>query len=382
MYYVSRFVGVAALVVLLTAAWWSIVRARADAAFRKRAPEDVARAVALAPGNADYLALQALQIEYAGGDASALLERMADLNPLSSAPRIRLGLAAEVRGEYAAAEKWLLEAARVDHQFEPRWTLTNFYFRRGRREEFWQWMRPALEVSYGDRRPAFDLCWRVSDEASEILTRAIPQRREVIASYLAYLVQASRLAAAGNVAMKLAAWHDPNDLAVLYTVCDNLIDAERIEEADALWIALGQRAPSGVTNSDFEGSRIGHGFDWRLAGPPGVTYMAQDTPPGLRIHLSGHQPEACELLRQIIGGLRSGERYSLRWEASTQNLTSPNGLEWLVANRAAPLEASQGVFTATSTTAVLVLVYRRPPGEARAQGFVDLRHVTVDRLVP
>ncbi len=57
-------------------------------------------------------------------------------------------------------------------------------------------MREALEVGYGDRRPAFDLCWRMSDasfnlpnaptmDATAILDRAIPDRREVVAAYLA-----------------------------------------------------------------------------------------------------------------------------------------------------------------------------------------------------
>ena len=58
----------------------------------------------------------------------------------------------------AGAERWLLDAARVDRQYEPRWTLANFYFRQQKMDDFWKWMRAALEVSYGDRVAAFDLC--------------------------------------------------------------------------------------------------------------------------------------------------------------------------------------------------------------------------------
>jgi tetratricopeptide (TPR) repeat protein len=177
MYYGSR---IAALVLALAAAL-AIVRARADAEFRRGTPEAVERAVDLAPSNAEYLLFRALQLDYDGADATPLLERAANLNPMSSTPRIRLGLAAEIRSDNASAEKWFLDAARIDHQFEPRWTLANFYFRRENLPEFWTWLRAALEVSYGDRRPAFDLAWRTGSPAGEI-ARAIPDRGDVVAA--------------------------------------------------------------------------------------------------------------------------------------------------------------------------------------------------------
>ena len=51
--------------------------------------------------------------------------------------------------------------------------------------EFWKWLRAALDVSYGDRRPAFDLAWRASGPE---IASAIPDRREVVAAYLGYLL--------------------------------------------------------------------------------------------------------------------------------------------------------------------------------------------------
>ena len=152
------------------------------------APRKIARAIELEPENGEYLAALALQAEYSGQDSTPLLEEIARLNPRASAPRIRLGLAAELRGDVNQAERWLQEAFSVDRQFETRWTLANFYFRQGRTDEFWTWMRSALEMSYGDRVAAFDLCWQASSDEAEILNRAIPDRREVVASYLAYVL--------------------------------------------------------------------------------------------------------------------------------------------------------------------------------------------------
>src|SRR5262249_38135405 len=158
---------------------------------------------------------RALQLEYAGADSAPQLRRAATGNPLSSAPRIRLGLAAEIRGDSAQAEKWLLEAATVDHQYEPRWTLANFYFRQGRSDEFWTWIRRALEVSYGDRRPAFNLCRVMSSDPEEILIRALPQRAEVLSAYLADSLDRREAAPAFPVAMKLAAFRKEADRGLL-----------------------------------------------------------------------------------------------------------------------------------------------------------------------
>ena len=204
MYYIHRAWTILALLALAAAAWWSIRLARADAAFRQRTPAEVARAIELAPENTEYLATLALQAEYAGQDSTQLLEEIARLNPRASAPRIQLGLAAELRGDANQAERWLVEAYSIDRQFETRWTLANFYFRQGKTEEFWTWMRSALEMSYGDRVAAFDLCWQMTSDGQEILDRAIPDRREVVASYLAYVLNRHKQAAIAGAANKLA----------------------------------------------------------------------------------------------------------------------------------------------------------------------------------
>src|SRR6185437_12999593 len=110
-------------------------------------------------------------------------------------------------------------------QFEPRWTLANFYYRRGNEAEFWKWMRRALEVSYGDRTPAFDLCWRVTPDAKEILARAIPDRHDPLAAYLRYLVAKGRGDQSAPAALRLAAFQDSSDRLALMLACDALIEA-------------------------------------------------------------------------------------------------------------------------------------------------------------
>ena len=368
------------LLSLAAASWWSIRLARADAAFRQRTPAEVARAIDLEPENGEYLAALALQAEYGGQDATQLLEEAARFNPRSSAPRIRLGLAAELRGDTNTAERWLKEAFSVDRQFETRWTLANFYFRQGNPDEFWIWMKSALEMSYGDRVAAFDLCWQESNDANEILTRAIPGRREVVASYLVYVLTHHRQPAIAGAASRLAKIRTPDDLQLLYAATDALLDGGQTSQAADLWQALGNPRPQGITHPDFEQPRSGHGFDWILAEISGVTHVALEAP-GRRIRFSGQQPESCDLLREVVAGLRPGAAYTLHWESRTQGMASPAGLTWRIAGRTGEVEASEDwsagktVFTPDSDHAVLVLAYRRPQGQVRTEGSVDLRQV-------
>src|SRR6476646_4454144 len=107
MYYWKLIVGMLLLGTLAGAGWCSVRLARADFFFRQQSAEQVERAIELNPSNSEYLALRALQLEYDGVDSTALLERIGKANPLDSASRIRLGLAAEIRGDQASAEHWL-----------------------------------------------------------------------------------------------------------------------------------------------------------------------------------------------------------------------------------------------------------------------------------
>lgn len=385
----TRIAAIACVVVLIVAILiftivFSIRLAWADIEFRRGTEDSVARAVRILPNNVQYILFRALQMEYAGDDSTQELQRAAALSPMSSGPRLRLGLRAEARGDVRNAETWLLDAARVDHQFEPRWTLANFYFRQNRIDDFWTWMHSALEVSYGDRRPAFDLCWRVTNDVHEILRRGVPlENREVLAALLAYVLEMHR-ETAGTVATELAKFHDAGDAPLLDAACTSLIEQGDAEKAAQLWTAAGNTPAGGVWNGNFANAPKGAGFDWAFETPAGVTLLRLEKR-GLRVELSGMQPESARLLRQVVL-LDPSRRYRLQWKALTNGLAADTGLSWTLGEDRFPLTASTdekqdgGTVSPSKRLMPLELWYQRPTGEVRGEGWAEIREIALTPL--
>ncbi|RPI19244.1 MAG: hypothetical protein EHM65_01590, partial [Acidobacteriales bacterium] len=261
-----------AVALLGLAACWTLRFGLADRWFHSGSSAAIARARHLSPGNASYFADP--------GDRAAL-EEARTLNPRSSSAWIRLGLLTELDGDTARAEQLLLEAARVDRTYEPRWTLANFYFRRADREKFWLWARQALQMAYNDQSPLFLLCWQLTQDSGVILDRAIPGRALVLAEYLNFLILQGKLEAAAPVGERFAALAGVQSLPLLLSYCDRLLQERRTSAALRIWNSLCARhilatrplaPPQGrsLTNGDFASTPVSAGFDWRITPPDGV----------------------------------------------------------------------------------------------------------------
>src|SRR5947208_8558046 len=116
------------------------------------------------------------------------LQRALSLNPRYTAAWIALGIEAETRGDRGKAEASLIRAAGIDHTYLPRWTLANFYLRAGNMPQFWIWARRSAEIAH-DPTALFQLCWRASREAPEILGRANPIEPAARRAYFHFLVR-------------------------------------------------------------------------------------------------------------------------------------------------------------------------------------------------
>ena len=397
--------SVVALLILGLGFVWSLRLGYADHLFHTGTPEGVKRAVELAPGNARHQARWAAILEDSGQDVAAArraLEAALALNPRDSASWMALGLAAERDGELQKAEKCLLEAARVDRQYDPRWTLVNFYFRTSDWENFWLWAREAAAIPYRDSAALFRLCWRATEDPEMILNRAIPE--PALARYLSFLLDDAHVEALEAAAQKVAARAGREDLPVLLASCDRLLEAHQFPAALGIWTILcrrqlvpcqplePQRGPS-LTNGDFRTPALSSGFDWRLHAPEGVSITRSESPPAMRWILSGRQPESCPLLSQYIP-LLPDKQYRFRFRYWTSGIAPDTGLRWQIfdaatgaelAGRSSHLSSEKQIeqevaFSTPVETRVvrLALTYQRASGTTRLEGSIFLSHASLE----
>ena len=402
----QRAVALAFAALLASAVYRSVTLAIADSLARQPSADRVAAALRLAPENANYWQRFADLADEEGHPVPDAYQRAATLNPYDASSWIRAGLHAEAVRDFSLAERNLLQAAHVSRLYEPRWTLANFYFRRGDAPHFWPWAKSALTWAYDDRRPLFDLCWNMSSDPAVLLRTAIPDTPEVRADYLAYLLDRDRLDAAQTVAAGVAETAGPDHRELLLRHVNRMLETHRWDSALDVWNALCRRhvlpyealdpsAGRSLTNPDFRWNLLTTGFDWQLASVPGVTSLQIPAPPALRFSLSGKQPEQCDMLQQWLPVLPH-DRYRLAFDYRTSTIAPNTGLQWTLWNgvtgSAIPSSSPQLSSTEWLTAAVdftappdapilrLVLAYKRAPGTVRINGEVWLRNLRLEFL--
>jgi hypothetical protein len=218
-----------------------------------------------------------------------------------------------------------------------------------------------------DPSALFQLCWRVSGDSREILERAIPAIPAVRRAYVDFLVGTNRLDAAEPLAAEFS-----SDIDLMLRYCDAALAEGRARVALKVWNALPKEGTAGRC------------FDWRPNRTVGAPVVIDA---GLRVSLSGKQPEACDLAARYLA-LEPGGRYRLLFEYRTRDLPAASGIEWSVVDARTgvelvnhPADGGSLEFSAPDgcELARLVLRYRRPTGRIRAEGSVVFENITVER---
>ena len=181
-------------------AFYCLLLARAEWLFEQDTVVSVPKAVDLVPYNSAYLSrLAAWQPQR----KLELLERAVALNPFDYQALIDLGIANEFqRTDSAAAERYYLRAAEVNKMYLPKWTLANFYFRHGRRTEFFRWANAALAITPYSPEPIFLQMWQLSQDA-EALAKSLPDRPRILLAYAWFLSNTKRSASLAAIRRKL-----------------------------------------------------------------------------------------------------------------------------------------------------------------------------------
>lgn len=301
-------------------------------------------------------------------------------NPYLTEARLDLAFAEEMAGRFDRAETLYLEAYRHDRMYLTRWTLANFYFRRGREDEFWTWAARAAQTGSGDLAPLYDLCRRVDPEGTRTASRAVPARPEAERAWIQAAGQSDRPAVAAQVVARLAARGDPRDRGLLLGYVDQLLARGLTEDAVAAWNGLpfaGSKIRPGQGESLVNGElapTLGAGFDWRVVWNPEALVT------GHRIEFTGRVND-WELLWQPVV-LEAGRRYTLRTEYTLESARDARGLHWKLGGAASPSlsRGGAGEWTFVAPRAApsrLSLVYAREPGTPRLEGSVRIDRVSL-----
>lgn len=375
--------------------------------------------------NAEHILLSAPQVAAGHRAASSLdqrayaLEQALDVHPRAGKWWIELGLLRERAGDMPGAEQALLQAARLDRQLDPAWSLTNFYFRQGNHSQFWKWAAKAAERTFDDHRPLLRLTDQVAEnpefllgqftegsgEDGDVRSWAVPFLR----AYLDMLVGQDRFSEATQVAMHLLVLKDDEVAASgqgatnrerAIDLVDRLIAAGEPEHALELWAQLegaqflnSDHSPTSViADLQFEEPTSGHGFDWRPGDCEDV--VLRWVPGEVEFHFEGIVPDGCVFWELPLPvRVRSAETDSGRLQVAIDTAGSwPEGvhMELSVAGKrtqkAVPTpekEPDATVFPFDPVEpgiALLRLSYQRPLGAKRFQGSFRLRSVQVEEL--
>ena len=365
------------IAVLTVAAWWSFAIAWADIRVGQNQLE---AALAAAPDKAEYLSRLA---------TPASLNRATELNPWDSSSWVELGLLAERDQNYSQAEALLLRAAHVDRQYQPRWSLANFYFRRQAGPAFWTWAKKTIALAHTDPLPIFHLCGRM-DEDGLLIDRVSIQDPSMQAAYFDYLLGQNRPDLLQPAIRHVLENGRTADVPLLMQAAEQILGARRDAEAIQLWrrLALQSMLPwpaddstNLLSNSKFSAKPTGQAFDWRLVHSDGVDFSLHQ---GLDIDFTGEQPEPIQLLTQVVpsGG---GVKYELKSDYHAPNL---NGLAWYILDARTGRFLQSGDINSRLTFETpphcrlvdIALRYYRPIGSTRIKGTLTLQSVTLRKL--
>jgi tetratricopeptide (TPR) repeat protein len=396
----AQIIMAGAFAALALATGWSLRMAWSDYQASKQTQAGLEEAIRWMPGRAEYHYRLAMLLEETDPARSTrALERVITLNPSDANAWIHLGLRHEIDGRYAQSEECLLRAAAVNLEFLPRWTLANFYLRREKFPQFWDWSRSAAQMAYGNPAALFQLCERISPDAN-LIDRLAIRRPEIQAAYLRHLLDDALLDRVPAAVRSLMEAPRTVDTPLLMEACNRLLDFGRVQDALDLWndmvraklIRFATLDPGGgntLTNGRFTSPPSSRGFDWRLPDIAGVTASGEWNPGGLRLTFSGSQPEDCEVLAQLAP-VRDSAPYDLRFSYDSSGMPAASGLAWRIADArtGATLAQSEYLHTGNELRAAvhfatppsirmirLSLHYRRTPGTIRIAGYVVLREV-------
>jgi hypothetical protein len=293
-----------------------------------------------------------------------LLTTALRLNRYNAQADIELGLQYEAEGDFERAEKLLLDAYSVDHTYLPRWSLTNFYFRRDNLPAFWRWARSAAEMPADDVQALFELCWRVSPDSAKITAAILNEKPELLRQYLQFLLAKNQLQTLAGVAPRLIRTGDPeSDRPLLFSVLNRLVATNEGVAASAVWQSMIAQhwiiADTTVpNNANFARQPLPVSFDWSLPEYPGLHSWPGAS--GLETEFTEGLPEDCTVAEQVVT-LTPGD-YTMTYAYRTSDIPPDTGLQWEIVDAKSNTVLSNSTDLSSNTLNHAALAFSVSPG--------------------
>jgi hypothetical protein len=354
----------------------------------------------LDPGNSTYHVQLGRLYQYSitnprPGKAIQQFQEAVKANPYDPQAWINLAAAHEFQGDTSRAEIDLRHASTLaPHLPVYQWTIGNYFLLHGNTQEAFRHLKVVLAGSRQYDRTVFNVAWKSSGNAGQILQELIPNSLPAEFSYLNYLITEQRIPEAGAVWKRIAATPKTFDPHEASGYIDTLIKTGRADTAYQAWTDLQKRGlvdtpPGGpsqnlIINGNFEYPLLNMGFGWRIQDTKGV-YAGLDTAtfhsPGhsLSVQFSGNQNLNYHQIFQFVKVLPN-HKYQLDAFMKTQNITTDSGprLEVVdaydpgVLNKFTPgMTGTSGgwnplnlEFSTGPKTQVLLVLMVRPPSKA------------------
>lgn len=357
-------------------------------------------ATRLNPGNSTYHVQLGRLYQYSitnprPKEAIQQFQEAVKANPYDPQAWINLAAVREFQGDTSKAEEDLQHASTLAPNLPVyQWTIGNYFLLHGNTQEAFRHLKVVLAGSRHYDRTVFNVAWKASVNAAQILQELIPDSLPAEFSYLNYLVAERRMPDAEAVWKRIAAAPNTFDPLEASGYIDTLIKTGRADAAYQAWTdlqgkGLVQRPPGGpnqnlITNGNFEDPLLNMGFAWRIQDVHGV-YAGPDTAtfhsPGhsLSVQFTGNQNLDYHQIFQFVKVLPN-HKYELDAFMKTQNITSDSGPRLEVVDAYDPgvlNKFTQGMtgtsggwnplnmeFTTGPKTQVLLVLLVRPPSKA------------------
>ena len=309
--------------------------------------QDLHRAAALDPGNAEYYHQLGLIYAYSlneGDPAKAIkhLQEATELNPRNAFYWADLADVCDSNGDAACANQAVSKAVSLS-PMTPRfeWLAGNHYLQRGHPEQAMDHFRSLLALDDTYAQPVFQVCLRAVGDPQTVFQKVLPANNDPVLQ-LAYLDAVSN---PSNIDFANQVWEQISSNGFSGSVADAkpylecLLNTGNVPQAEKVWQDLIKagvvRKPSIgdadnlVYNGGFEQTPLDAGFDWQDPNTPSVEADFRDPSAYrgshcLRVdYAAGHNFES-EPVSELVP-VDPRQSYRLTAYARSEGITSDSG---------------------------------------------------------